>query len=88
MYPNQDQTQNLDMCLDLELNLQPFFFFYGMMLQPTEPHCPGLRGAIFYALNSTEFCTENNGHGAHAVIDQNCKIRSSSSHVIKKYKTN
>ena len=35
----RDQTCNLGMCSDQELNLQPFG--YGMMLQPTEPHRPG-----------------------------------------------
>ena len=35
----RDQTCNLGMCPDWELNLQPFS--YGMMLQPNEPHGHG-----------------------------------------------
>ena len=40
MPPTRDRTHNLDMYPNRELNLN--FLVYEAMLQPTEPHWPGL----------------------------------------------
>ena len=46
-----NQTCNLGMCPDQELNLQPFG--YKTTLQPTEPHWPGLN--LFFKYSSPHF---------------------------------
>ena len=52
---SRDQTSNPGVYPDWELN--PQTFSYRMMLQPTEPHWPGLRLIIFKSRIDSDYLT-------------------------------